>query len=406
MMYLKIGYRNLIKNKRRTILTMLTIIIGMCSLILANGFVKFSLWGLRESIINGGIGHFQIHKKGFMEHGDENPYDFMMTGYKKTVRELMRIPGIKLIAPRLKFQGIVSSADKSTVIFGTAGLSEEEGQLSTFSGIKEGQALKDEDTEGIMIGSGVAKSISGKAGDPCTVMITMKDGGVNALDFNISGVIQNQLQELDNVYVLANLNTIQKLLNTPGSIDTLVVLLTSTEDLPAAEIKIKETCEKLGLEYRRWDQLAPYYYGARDFYYSAMRIALIIIFAIVIFAVANTMSMSLFERIREIGTIRSIGTTRFMVMKIFVSESILLGIAGGIAGIIAGVAISQIINSAGGIQIPPPPGSAKGYQALINPDLADCLYYFLLFIGVSIIAVIYPALKAARMSIADALRWI
>lgn len=406
MFYIKIGLRNLLKSKRRTILTMLTIVIGMTALILANGFVNYSLWGLRESIINGGIGHFQIYKMGYLKYGEEKPFDYMMTGYKKIIREIAKIPGIKVMAPRLRFQGIISSAEKSTVIFGTAGLTDEEEQLSTFTSVKDGKPLKDEEPFGIMIGSGVARSISSAAGDPSTVLVTMKGGGVNAIDFNISGILQSQLEELDNVYTLAHLETVQKLLNVSNSIDSLVILLNKTDDVPKIEPMIKETCDRLGLEYRRWDQIAPYYYGAKDFYDSAMRIAIFIIFAIVIFAVANTMTMTLFERVREIGTIRSLGTTRTQVMKMFVSESMLLGILGGITGIIFGIAIAGFVNSAGGIPIPPPPGNSRGYHVLIKPDFLGSLGYFVLFVFVSIAAVIYPALKASRMAIADTLRWI
>lgn len=406
MFYLKLGFRNLVKNKRRTIFTMLTIIIGMSALIFANGFVNYSLWGLRESIINGGIGHFQIYRKGFLSHGDERPYDYLITDYKKIIRQIFKIPGIKIVTPRLKFQGILASADKSAVVFGTAGNSEDETDFSTFTRLKEGKSLDESNPYGIMIGSGLARSIGGKSGDPCTIIVSMKDGSVNALDFNISGIVQSQIEQLDNVYALANLKTIQNLLNVSNSIDTLAVMLNRTENMGATEPAIKDFCDRLGLEYRRWDQIVPYYYVARDFYSSAMNVALFIILAIVIFAIANTMNMILFERIREIGTIRSLGTTRMKVMKIFMSESILLGVFGGIIGIVLGAVLAQVVNLSGGIPIPPPPRSARGYQAFIRPDAFEGIIYFILFIGVSAVAVIYPAFKAARMVISDALRWI
>ena len=385
---------------------MLTIIIGMSALILAKGFINYSLWGLRETIINGGIGHFQIFKKGFLSHGDEKPYDYLITGYKKIIRELFNIPGMKIVTPRLRFQGIMASADKSAIVFGTAGNPEDEAQFTTFTSLNEGKKLSDTNQFDLTIGSGLARSISGKTGDPCTIIVSMKDGGVNALDFNISGIVQSQIAELDDVYALANLKTIQNLLNISNSIDTLAVMLTKTEDVEKVEPAINNLCNKFGLEYRRWDQIMPYYYVARDFYTSAMNVAMLIIFAIVIFAIANTMNMILFERIREIGTIRSLGTTRIKVMKIFMSESVLLGFFGGLLGVIAGVILAQIVNSSGGIPIPPPPGNSRGYTAFIHPDFLGCLFYFVLFLGVSAIAVTYPALKAARMVISDALRWI
>ncbi len=406
MFYIKLALRNLVKGKKRSFLTMFTIVLGMTALILADGFVSYSLWGFRESIINGGIGHFQIYRKGFLRYGEEKPFDYMITGHKKIIRELSIIPGIKLISPRLSFRGIVSSADRSAIISGTAGNPDDEKMFSTFTTLNEGENLSDTNPLGIMIGSGVARRISGKAGDPCTVIVSMKGGGVNALDFNISGVIQSHNEEMDNVYALAGLKTIQTLLNVSNSIDTLTVMLAKTENMKEAEASIGSYCEKTGLEYRRWDQIAPYYYPAKDFYSSAMNIAMIVIFAIVIFAVANTMTMALFERIREIGTIRALGTTQPGVMRIFLSEGLLIGIFGSLAGIVCGIMIAWIVNASGGIQIPPPPGSAKGYRAMIVPQIWSCLSFFMMFLCVTAAAVIYPAFKAARMAVADALRWI
>lgn len=406
MFFLKLGFRNLMKNRRRTLLTMSAVIIGMAALILANGFVRYSLWGLRESTIQGGVGHFQIYKKGFKEFGEEKPYDYLITGYKKIMRELAGIPGIKLTAPRLNFQGMIFSAEKSTVIMGISGLDEEEKKLMSFSTLENSRFISDDKPYDIVIGAGAARNISAKIGDSGTIMVAMKDGSINAIDFNIAGIMHSQLSEMENVYALAGLGTIQKLLNTPDSIDTLAVLLQKTEDMEKIEPRIRAVCDKYGLEYRRWDQLVPMYASAKEFYELSMRVALIVIFAIVVLAVTNTMLMVVFERVREIGTIRSLGTTRSMVLQLFISESFILGAAGSFFGIIAGIILAQTINGLGGIPLPPPPGNARSYHGMFSLDFAAMLMYYFMFILVSVIASIYPAWKAARLSIADALRWI
>src|SRR5208337_2805127 len=99
-------FRNLLKNRRRTLLTILPIIIGMIALIFANGFITYSLWGLRESIINGGIGHFQIYKRGFLRDGDTEPFEYLISDYKVIIKQIFNISGIKAVAPRLKFMGL------------------------------------------------------------------------------------------------------------------------------------------------------------------------------------------------------------------------------------------------------------------------------------------------------------
>ncbi len=407
LFYIKLGLRNLLKNYRRSVKTMLTIVIGLGACLLAQGFMSHTLWGLRESLINGGLGHFQLYRKGYLEHSNEEPYKYLITNYKAVLQELARIPGIKLFAPRLSFQGIVSSGEKSAIVLGMAGLSREEQGLNTFATLKDGSFLKDEKPYGVMIGSGVARKLNAGVGNSITVMSTIKGGGVNAVDLNITGIIGAQIKAYDDVLMLANLKTIQNLLNLPGSADRVIVLLNNTEDLQKIEPSIRKLCDKMGLEYLDWRQLAGVQYTQPKLFYDLVyMLMMMIIILVVIFSITNTLNLAMQERVREIGTIRSLGTTRFQVGKIFISESLLIGLIGGFFGIIAGYGLAFLFNTLGGIPIPPPPGQARGYIALFKPDLIQALWLWLLFSITAAAAGFYPAFRAARLQIVDALRWI
>ncbi len=384
----------------------MTLSLGLSCLCLAGGFVNYCLWGLRESIINGGAGHFQIYKKGFKESGGDDTYHYLIGNYKHYIRKFSRIPGIKFIAPRLSFTGLISSADRSTVIMGHGGWTEEEKSLTAFSTIDKGGFISEKELFRVLLGGGAANLASLDAGDPCTISVTLNGGGINAMDFSVSGILRNQLEEMENVYALIPLDTAQKLLNVSNSADTLIIMLAKTESAIAAEKEINKICEDNGLEYRRWDQIVPYYQGASEFYSSAMNVALAVILVIVIFAVANTMLMSMFERIREIGTMRSLGTSGLQVIKLFASESLLLAAAGGILGIGLAYLFSSLINGLGGIPLPPPPGNSKSYKGLIFLSGIDIAVDYIIFLCVSAAASLYPSFKAIRISIADSLRWI
>jgi putative ABC transport system permease protein len=132
----------------------------------------------------------------------------------------------------------------------------------------------------------------------------------------------------------------------------------------------------------------------------------VIICIIVFFSIANTMSMSVFERIKEIGTLRAIGTTRWGITKLFLVEGVLIGILGGILGIICGILAAQIINLSGGIEVPPPPGMTVSFvcKILIVPKVL--LYSFSLTVIVSVLSSLYPAIKASRLRIVDAIHYV
>jgi putative ABC transport system permease protein len=125
---------------------------------------------------------------------------------------------------------------------------------------------------------------------------------------------------------------------------------------------------------------------------------------VVVLSIANTLNLTIQERIREIGTIRSLGTTRWQVGKVFIAESFLIGLIGGFLGILAGYGLSALCNGLGGIPIPPPPGQARGYTAFFRPDLLHALRLWMVFLATAIIAGSFPAYRAARLRIVEALR--
>ncbi len=407
MFYIKLGTRNLLLNYRRSVKTILTIVIGLSACLLAQGFMSHTMWGLRESLINGGLGHIQLFRKGYLEHNAEEPYKYMITDCKAVFSKLSVIKGIKLFTPRLNFQGIAATGEKSAIILGIAGIPSNEKDLNTFSTLKEGVFLEESKPYGVMIGSGVARKLNVRAGDSVTIMSTMAGGGVNAVDVNISGIMGAQIKAYDDVLLLADLNTIQDLLNLPGSVDRIIILLNKTEDLGSVEPYIRSLCAEMGLEYRNWRELAGMQYAQPKLFYDLVfMLMMMIIVLVVIFSITNTLNLAMQERVREIGTIRSLGTTRFQVGKIFISESILLGLFGGFCGIVLGYLLAFVLNALGGIPIPPPPGQARGYIALFKPDFRSALLLWLLFIITAAAAGFYPALRASRLQIVDALRWV
>lgn len=407
LVFLKIAFKNIVRSKVRSILTILSIVVGITALFIMNGFVKYTIWGLRESMIRGGIGHFQVYQKGFSLQRDETTYENVITNYKKVIRELYEIEGVEIVTPRLGFQGILSSGEVSAITIGFGGWSEGELALNSFGGmIIEGNFISDEDENGVVVAAGLAKKLNSKLGDYLTLMTTTRGGGVNAVDVKIKGIISFQIEEYNNTFLIVPLSLIQNTVNVPDGVDRITILLRNTDDTDKVEKKIKEFCEQRGLEYRSWKDLATYFFQVLDMYNSNLRILLIIILGVVIFAVANTVTMNIYDRFREIGTIRAMGAKRFVVVLQFLLESGLIGLIGVVVGSIVGTILATIINISGGIYIPPPPGNAEGYYALITPNVVDIILYCLLFIGISIVSAILPAYKAARMNIVDALRTI
>ncbi len=408
MFYLKIGLRNIIKNFRKTLLTLLTISVGMAALAVYSGSNNHMFQMLRDYIIHSQTGHFQLYKKGFPLYQNEFPFDYLIDNYRDVLKELYKIPEIKFIAPRLKFSGLISSDKKSAMVMGQGGDPEAE-KLMENDPLSAGNFLSPDDkSNDSILGEGLIKKLSGRIGDDFTLMAAMKGGGLNGLDITVKGVKKGggESDVLSKMFLLAGLDNIQKLLNVPDSADTLIVMLKDNKYINKVEPEIREICSRFGLEYKKWDELAVFYRSVKAMFNMNELVLTFIILFIIVFIIANTMIMNLMERMREIGTIRALGTTKAKVAKIFLGESFLLGLIGGFFGILMGFLAGAVINISGGIYHPPSVYNQSAYYTLIRPELSGILGYWLLFTAVSAVSAVLTIIKANKISVAGALRSI
>jgi putative ABC transport system permease protein len=258
-----------------------------------------------------------------------------------------------------------------------------------------------------VIGVELAKALNAKIGDYLMVLTNTLDGAVNAVEFKLVGIAQTGSQDYDSVFVKLPLKMVQKALETEA-VEKIIVLLKDSENLAAFLVKLPPVLQQTGLklEYSTWDEMAFFYHKVVAMYHGLFDVIKIIIAVIVLFSIINTMTMSVFERTREIGTLRAIGTSRFGIMKLFITEGFLLGVMGGLLGLGCGITAAILINVSGGINIPAPPGMSRGYTALILIVPSVLWYAFCLTVSVAVLSSILPAWKASRIKIVEALAYI
>jgi putative ABC transport system permease protein len=407
MFYLIIGFRNIIKNLRRSLITMIPIIVGMIACLLTHGFFNWNMNALKESMIHKGIGHYQLFAAGFSKFGNDDPYRYLIQDAAPILKELRRIPEIELVTTRMAFSGIISSGDQSTVALGEAGNPESETKLNSYSGLKRGTNLSSGKPDGLIMGDGVARKLSAKVGQTLTLMGNMKDGGINAVDLELIGITHSGYSELDNMAVTVSLGVIQNLLNIDHSVQKIVILLKNTKDTPKILPEIRRIAQKYKLEYQDWQTLAEFYRSVKLMYDVVFEIIILIVLAIVIFTISNTVNMNLNDRIREIGTIRALGTKRIQVALIFIAESWLIGIMGGFAGLAGSYLFIGVIELMGGLPVRVN-GSEQSVlmHIFFRPELIVIVSCLALFSLVAVLAAIPPSRRASKIAITDALRWI
>ena len=405
-MNIKIAARSVFRNKRRTVITLLSIIFGCVAIIVFGGFVDYSMWGLRESTIHSRLGHLQVYKAGYSEKGGTNPLAYTIEDYPRIRSIIEDEDHVDFVTSRLEFSGLIGGAENSVICIGKGVEPEKERELGITVSIVGGQDLSSEEPEEGIIGKGLAEGLGVNIDDYLTILTSTAEGALNAVDLKLRGIFRTGVKEYDDVAVMVPMELAKTLLYTEN-VQSIVVVLDKTEntDLVADNLRQQFSQANLDLEIKTWSDLATFYHQVVQLYGGIFWVVRLIILIIVIFSIANTMTMSVFERMREIGTIRAMGTKRRGVLSLFLMEGLILGALGGALGLAFGIIAAKLI-SIKGIYIPPPPTMTEGYTALINIVPKDLIFAFSLAVGTSLVSSIYPAFKAARLKVVDALRYI
>ncbi len=399
-----LALRSLLRQPRRTAIALFAIGFGVVALLLAGGFMEWIFWAMRESTIQSQLGHVQVVRPGYLKQGAADPYRFFMPDDGVQQGYLEGLEHAQEVVPRIGFSGLISHGDATVSFIGEGVDPAREVALSRYLVIVEGVALAAGDEGGLLLGEGLAANLGAKPGDTVVLLSTTASGGINAVEAKVRGLFFTSNKEFDDVALRLPLSLAQRLLKTQGVHRWLVLLDdTAYTDTAVAKIKAHFAAEGEALEVVPWYRLADFYNKTVALFGRQLGVVAGIIGLIIVLSISNTLIMSVLERTREIGTLLALGHRRRQVLGLYVSEGLWLGIIGGLAGVIIGVMLAQLI-SAVGIPMPPPPGMKRGYSGEIMLTWSLIAGTWLLAVVSTVLASLYPAWKASRLVIVDALR--
>ena len=397
----KLAFRNVVRQRRRSAIAVGAVTFGIMALILANGFIEWIFFDFRESTIKSQSGHLQIVRPGYHDSGKADPFAFLLPD---AVPEL-ETPGephqIKSIVPRISFSGLISHDEATISFIGDGDDPRRQQDFGAGLRISAGKNLSADDPLGIIIGEGLARNLGVDVGDKVVLLATTASRGTNAVEVTIRGLFSTVTKSYDDAALRIPIETARRLLRTEGS-HVWAVMLNDTAQTDSMLASLRSRLQK-DLEIVPWYALADFYNKTVTLFTKQIHGIRLIIAIIIILSITNTMTMSVMERIGEIGTSLALGVKRAGVMRLFVSEGVLIGCIGGIFGVLLGLLFAHIISSVG-IPMPPPPGMTHGYTGQILVTWETALDSLALAIGATLIASIYPAWRASRMQIVDALR--
>lgn len=405
--FLKLAARSLLRNKRRSAITFVAIGLGLVLVLLFYGFIQGVDKQFTDNFIKAQTGHIQIHARGYQEKARLMPLDIAIKDYQSVVQKLTELPSVKGVFPRLRFPVIVSTGSESLGVLGLGfdPQAERDGVIATK--IAQGEYFSDKPGYAL-IGVDLAKDLQVSVGDLSVLVATTAKGALNSIDVEIKGIFATGYSQIDSSMLTLALSDAQKLLRMAGQVTEITVMLTDADQAESVAQIIRERFSDDGLEVQTWKEL-----GAAIFELLAARRQLMAVISFVVILIAalgivNTMLMSVFERVREIGTLMALGMTPGEIRLLFLLESAMLGAAGGLMGSAVGGALLKYFATVG--------VTFMQTSQFINLPVGTTFYaefswrtivlFFVLAQAVAVLAALYPAYIASKQEPVQALRHV
>lgn len=395
-MLLKLAWRNIWRNRRRSLIVLTSVIVGLVAIIISDGLSNGMIGQMLFNQINLNISHIQIHKKGFNNNKVVKNY---IPNYKKVDQVLKNDPSIKAYSRRVFVTGILSSANNSSgvMIYGI-----DPNQEANVSIIKnsmiEGSYLTNNKRD-IIIGKKLAEKLEVEVGDKVVAMANTLKGDIGSEVFRIVGIFRTASSEFDKTAIYIPDATEQSMLNIGNKYYEYAIITKDYDNVGQVQKKVET---KLGNKYEvlSYKDLLPMLIYQIELYKETMWILNVIIGLALIFGIINSMLMSVFERIQEFGVLMSIGMKNSRIYSMIVTEAFIIGIVGTIAGLIIGLLLEIPLTHTGidlsffstGLE-------AFGIGTVIYPILSvgNIILSSLFMPFVAIIGALYPAYKAIKL---------
>ena len=412
----KLALRGLLRNRRRSIVTMLAIAFGFAAISLFAGYTHNVYDGLgRQSIHGEMLGHLTVYRKGMRTEGKLDPEKYLLTAAEVSV--ISKLVGeeasVVMVAPRIGLSGLASNGRASTIFIAegiepdavvklrSGALTEQERKSGMFDNMR--MRLDSEHPEVVGLSEGLAELLHLQEGEQAQVLVNTLSGQANAADITLGKSFNTGNAGSNDKFAFVSLSLAQSLLDAAGRADRLTVLLNDvgqTELMRDVLLK-KLTAAGYDVEIKTWQELSDFYTQVHGMFDMIFGFIFSIVITVVIMSVANSMGMTVIERTREIGTLRAIGLKRSGVIRLFTLESMLLTLIGCATGLLIALGVRWGINVANISYTPP--NSASAVPLLVDMDTGRIILTFIMMGVVGTLAAYMPARRAAKKDIIDAL---
>ena len=396
----KLAYRNIGRNKTRSLLSSLAVAGGMALLLLMVSVLEGEMRGALNNTIRLQSGHLQIRAASFDEGKVSLKWEDLIEDPNQVVSQLKTLPQVTIATPRLNANGILTLSDESKGIQ-ILGIDPDSAANQPFrEGMIAGEFIQADDREGILIGNILADKLQLNVGDTVSLLVTTSNGDIDEQLFTVRGIFTTRTPGFDEFNILMPLAKAQAFTVTENHASTIFVMLQENEQAEP----VAQSLQSSNFKILTWQEQNQFVVMFEDYANAFFVVLYLIVLGITATVVTNTLVMAVFERTREIGILAAIGMKGSGIMAQFLTEAALLATGGVIGGlIIGGAAVAYF--TANGIYI-----GNYGITGVLFEDriyahltLENTITLGIVTYVITLIASLYPARLAARMEPVEAL---
>ncbi len=465
MMTLNLALRNLLRNRRRSLATLIAMSIGCASILLFGGFSNNINYEMHTRIVQRG-GHLQIQHRDFYLYGSGNPTAYGIDDYTRILDAIAKddvLQKIVVVAtPTLQFGGIAGnySASVSRTVIGNGFVAEDinlmrrwndfslrsEAPVSVLAGTTadsavvgtglarvlqlcdalkipacskldkeqkvDGKALPDDIAQLSLQETNAAPGVPKASPTRIEVLVVNSRGAPNVTSLDVIRAEDQGVKELDEISVIMHLSKIQQLVygKSPPKVTSIILQLHHSDQIPVALARLSPLLANFStnqpLAVLNFRTLNPFYVQTVQMFDTIFGFVFVLIGAIVLFTVSNTMNTAVVERTVEIGTLRAIGLRRSGIRALFVTEGALLGICGALLGVVLAFAVSIIVNRLNIPWVPPSTVEPVPLTILVTGETRMVIGTTIGLVCIAILSAWWPAYRAAKLDVVEALRHV
>jgi putative ABC transport system permease protein len=406
----RIAFRNIRRNKRRSLLSGTAIVVATMFITFMFSLIAGMLGDIESNIVRYVSGHLRIRNVEYDENEELNPLHLSVADYEEVVRRLEAEPEVAAVVPRTRFFTAIYRNDRT---YGGMGLGvdfQREAPVMKVQEALEQGRLPEMGRKEMVLSAGLAEELDLEVGEKLTLLTKNKYMGMSGMTFTVTGIVRFPVAGFNESFFLVPIDTTSRFLKISDEATEILVVLDDTRRIDEFAASVSRILSDMGrdnLSTQVWNRIGTTA-GWMEYARTAYDVIALVFFLLASTVIVNTTMMVIFERMREIGTVAAMGMTPQEIVRLFFLEAFYIGAIAAFIGVVLGIAVTLPLSRVG-IDLS---ASMEGVDFEISPvvypqlNIRSTVFVFLYSTAIASLASFIPSRRAAKIEPVEALRAI